>query len=159
MSDHTYNTDHGRFFLPAATVPGAIKDLFRYALEHERVVGTQMFSSIQDALGPFGLDAAEDNDGNIIDIFLSGSHFGSEVEEILTTVLAPFVCPGSFLVFAFGGCSGCWAVTWEIDRKDKKVTGRTVDIRTVLEGDMVKILKVLKKHDPGLWVTMQKKYS
>lgn len=162
MGEHTYNTDHGVFRIKKENVPACIGALVKHAIdpdpadeyasalsdpkEVEALRATP--PTISEAFGLFGLECAEVDDGNvdagdIIDVFLTEGSFPG-VEYTLTKVIAPFVAPGSFLVFAYGGASGCWSVEYSLDPETEKTFGNVGDVVVVRHDDLLLILRTLK---------------
>jgi len=136
MADYTYNTDHGSFRLKKENKEAA----GRAIIEEFGLEADFNFSKAMEALD---LDFDEDDEGNVIDVYLASSYFEDEIKKTLTEIIAPFVEDGSFVVFYGGGTNGCWAISWE-KGEDGVVAGYERDLTTVLDVDMKAILRALK---------------
>lgn len=149
MADHTYNTDHSSFLLKSENKGAAAQAVIeRFGLDSD--------FDLSRALDALDLDFSEDDDGNVIDVFLISSYFEDEIKETLTEILAPFVEDGSFVVFYGGGANGCWAISWE-KNSEGVVTGFERDLTTVLDIDLKAILRALKGTPLG--EMLEKKYA
>lgn len=157
MGDYTYNTDHGNFLLKKENVPKAVEAL----LEHidEEYSERPKYQDFESLLRFLGFECTFSDDDDVIDVYLSNSSFNEDDQHVLTDVLGPFVEDGSYLVFAFGGTSGCWAVAFEKGGKNNEVTGFTADVTTVLDHDLVEILDVLRVTVPTFYEKMLAKYG
>lgn len=162
MGDHTYNTDHGVFRIKKENIPACLAAL---NAEASRQDGNAVeASNIETAFELFSLGIGLSDEGDVIDVYLEDSHFPS-VEEVLTKVIAPFVEPGSFLVFAFGGASGLWSVQYSTDldtltSPTPTVIGSIGDVVVVRQDDMLDILQTLKNAGlPLIFSHMSKKYG
>jgi len=172
MSDHTYNTDHGVFLIKKENVPACIEAVMRHVTEpdpadkymsplsdREKEQVRLDPPDITDALGFVGLGCGESENGDVIDIYLEEGSFPG-VEYTLTNVIAPFVEPGSFLVFAYGGASGCWSVEYTKDPETGETFGNVGDVVVVRHDDMLRMLLTLKSAGLSLFhQEMQKRYG
>lgn len=172
MSDHTYNTSHGSFRIKKENVPACIEALVKHATspdpedqytsplsEKDKEEWLKPPVDIERALGTLGLGCGVTDDGDVIDIYLEDDHFPS-VEYTLTKVIAPFVEPGSFLVFAFGGADGLWAVQYTKDPETGSTFWSIGDVVVVRDDDMLRMLRSLKAVAPKhFFEEMQARYG
>lgn len=142
MSNWTYNTEHGSFLLKKEKIADAAKALNNLSLE----VG----------LGHVNLEPSYNLTGDVIDIVLQSSNFGERQDDALKAI-APFVEPGSYLVFAFGGVEACWARAFEMTAGVVECKG--ADVVTVLDYDLKEMLDVLRVTVPTFYKVMLEKYA
>jgi hypothetical protein len=158
MGNHIYNTDHGVFLLRKEKFALAFEALKTHAAAERP--DTAPPKDLFEALRLFDWEASEADDGDIIDLYFADGAMRDWELDAVRKHLAPFVDPGSFLVFAFGeGTNCCWAWSFEKDPTTDMVTCSEKDVITVLDDDVVKMLKVLKVHAPGLFKEMEEKYA
>lgn len=149
MGDWTYNTDHGSFRMKAENKSEAAKAL----IEEFGLEGELDFTQAMELLDLF-VDCADN--GDVFDVYLKDSHFEDEIKKALTEVIAPYVEPGSFVVFYGGGTDGCWAIAWDAN-EEGVVEGFERDLTTVLNPDLKSMLKALDGTELGK--RMKEKYG
>lgn len=140
MGEHTYNTEHGHFWMKSENVPGALRAAKDWVEQehHPHVVrgdtSEQTFTSL---LSSFGFGVVFADSGDVVDIYLDDNYFTNRQAKLLS-VISPFAEKNSYLVFFGGGATGCWAVEFE--------NFGTVEtsVETVASGDMNKILGFLQ---------------
>lgn len=159
MSDTTYCTDHGNFLIRREHIPAVLEALNKLAnptepcslAAHEQVscdaeptptACSPGYTNVEDAFNVFDLAVLWGEEGDIIDLVLNDSYLGQTTEDAFDAI-APWVEPESFLVFAFGGCSGCFAYSWnKNDKGEIKCTAQ--DVATVTHPDLKKTLEYLR---------------
>lgn len=158
MANWVYNTDHSSFLMKAEKINAAAEAVEKYI--HENISdadtppeGLPKTGSLEDAFDFLDLEYSMNSEGDIIDIDLQNSYWSSHIEKVLTEVIAPYVEKDSYLVFAFGEASGCWAIAYDGE------TATSSDVVTVLEEDLKAMLAVLKLTVPLVYQQMLKKYA
>lgn len=157
MADYVYATDHGKFLIKKENFEAAKKALLAYTIEKRQ--DTTEHETLAEALAVWDWEVVNNTDGDIVDIYPAESSMRQEEYEALTEGIAEYVEPGSFIVLAFGGVSGCWALAWDNDPDRGKVIGYETDIETVLALDLAAILRSVKDSDPDLFKEMAEKYG
>jgi len=155
MSENTYNTDHGNFCLVRKSVKGAAKAL--RAWMKAKKLNPKKGGQLEQLLGQMGFEVSKNREGDINDIFLSTSYFGTEHELALCSI-APFVRKDSYLVFYGGGSGSCWALRFDPHPSTGTIDCTSTQITTVLDEDLMLILRVLKRPYPELHRYLAKKY-
>lgn len=147
--EHTYNTEHGNFLIKKHNREALLEAINkRY---------DKQYPELSSAFGDQGFVFSE-NDGDIVDVYLDQSYLGEQEEDFLMTVLTPFVQPGSYLVFAFGGSGGCFAFSWWSDGKGG-VKAKCEDVYPILATDLELLLPRLGDSHPELYREFLKKYA
>ena len=157
MADWVYATDHGKFRIKKENFEAAKKALLAYTIE-KREDNTE-YETLEEALKVWDWEVANNPDGDIVDIYPAESSMRPEEYEALTEGIAEYVEPGSFIVLAFGGTSGCWALAWDNDPDRGKVVGYETNIETVLANDLQAILTIVRFNDIVLFNEMAAKYG
>lgn len=145
MGDYIYNTSHSKFRIAkerqqellAAMV--ANFDMIHLSAEELESLRADGPITLDDAFSAAGFAPAVNDAGDVIDLDLNTSTPSSDSWKFLRTVVGPFVEAGSFLVYAFGGDSNVWAISFEKDA-EHVVVGYKREVVVVLEQDMGRML-------------------
>lgn len=160
MSNWAYNTDHGHFHMTAAKADEAYEALRDQVLDEFGLSaeGQSLVTDFESMLLTFRLGVERNQDGEVVDISLVAGHYDEDCEGKALKAIAPYVTPGSFLVYYGGDSSGCWALTFDADPETKEVRFHEMDVLTVLAGDFAKILCELHKYGAPCYNQMRLKY-
>ena len=149
MGEQIYNTEHGYFLLK-----NDHKHEAREALEASCHC---TFDRFDDALDFIGFNCAENDEGDVIDIFLASSNTGEDDWKRLKECVGPFVEVGSQLIFF--NATSCFAIVFLEGKEPGTVEAAEDDVECVPTYDMDRILSVLADTGNDLWMEMNKKYG
>lgn len=163
MANWVYNTDHSNFLLPKTKINSAADALWIYIAENESVFHfAQGFDaeekSFEKAMEHLGLAYTENEEGDVVDIYLEDSSWDDDKDNVLEEVIAPYVRAGSYLVFWGGGVDGVWGMAYEKNQQEDMVEGRDCGFDTVIYEDVDRILDALKGTNRALYLEMKQKY-
>jgi hypothetical protein len=163
MGDNVYCTDHGSFCILKAKQDDLLAAINNAYPEDEGAP----YVDLTEAFSKFGYDISTNNEEDIIDVYLNGSWNTAEEWAFLKETVGPFVEPGSYLVFAFGGVNSVWAIAF--NDSENGVVGTEEDAEPILNEDLFRMLSTLKwaagsdaltsKETMKLYVEMRDKYA
>lgn len=159
MAERTWCTTHSNFRIKKENILGALEAICKWQQERDELEELPGYEGLSFALLSEGLEISEsDHTGDVIDLYLHDEYWDESMRYVCK-VIAPFVEPGSYVVFFGGGIDAVWGVTWERGDDGVMHADPDADLEVIAHPDLIRLIRLAERTDYALYEEMIKKYG